>query len=348
MIETGVLARRLRRVVAGPRDPKPRWRLHRAMFDQASLIVACFYAMTAYFLYYGSRELSNLSDPLESLDLLWPVAWLANVGVHAGGQIIAQVGLAAALLGIVWWRLIVVRIFVSAALLMYAAYSSSHGAINHGWHEWFWISVCFWLLPSRRREVVSASRAGRMQFLTAFSLAPLLILTFYTLSGLYKTQSAVTGLLTSGSGGFSPDAMAITVAWRALQTGADPMWGSFVIEHPFLGWPFYMGLYFAELVSVLVFFRPSLHRIWGVILIMFHFGTLLFMDIIFPHHVLICALLFVMSPFALGQHSWRTQIASVPILGRVARLFLEPKLRTPKHAQSDVATKAQERIADSG
>jgi hypothetical protein len=336
-----LLARRLRRLLAGPRDPKTRWSLHRAMFDQAVLIVTCFYAMTAYFLYEGSRELSNLTDPLDSLDLLWPVDWFRHVGVQAGGQIIAQMGLAAGFLGIVCWRFIVTRIFVSAALLMYAAYANSHGAINHGYHEWFWISVCFWLLPANRSEIVGATRTGRMHFLTAFSLAPLLILTFYTLSGVYKCHAALVGLLSTGAGAFSPDAMAITVAWRALQTGADPMWGSVIIEHPLLGWPIYLALYFVELVSVLVFFRPSLHRIWGMVLIMFHLGTLLFMDIVFSQHVLINAMLFVMSPFALGQYSWRTQIISVPLLGRVARLFLKTELRTPQYAQRDIATEAQ-------
>jgi hypothetical protein len=340
VIQGTALARKLRHILAGPGDPRPRWRLHRAMFDQAVLVVTCFYAMTAYFLYDSSRSLSALTDPIESLDLLWPVAWLREVGVAAGGQIIAQIGLAAGVLGILWWRFIVVRIFVSAALLLYAAYANSHGAINHGYHEWFWVSVCFWLLPAERREIVSASRVGRMQFLTAFSLAPLLVLVFYTLSGLYKCYAALTAQLASGAGGFSPDAMAITVAWRALQTGADPMWGSFVIENPLLGWPFYLGLYFAELVSVLVFFRPSLHRIWGMILILFHIGTLLFMDIAFQQHVLINALLFVMSPFALGQHSWRTQIASVPILGRLMRLRSKPKLPAPQQPQGGVATKA--------
>ena len=114
MIPATHLARRLRHLLAGQRDSQARWDLHRAMFDQAVLIVACFYAMTAYLLYDGSRELSNLTDPLDSLDLLWPVDWFRHVGVQAGGQIIAQLGLAAGFLGIVCWRFIVVRIFVSA------------------------------------------------------------------------------------------------------------------------------------------------------------------------------------------------------------------------------------------
>jgi hypothetical protein len=69
-------------------------------------------------------------------------------------------------------------------------------------------------------------------------------------------------------------------------------------------------------------------------------GTLLFMDIVFSQHILISAMLFVMSPFALGQHSWRTQLASVPLLGRLARLLLEAKLRPTQKPQGGVASEA--------
>jgi hypothetical protein len=316
------------------------------MLSQARCVVTFFYMMSAYLLYDGSRNLSHLDDPLESLDLLWPVAWFADIGVRAGGQIVAQVGLAAALLGIVWWRLLPVRILVSAALLLYAAYANSHGAINHGHHEWFWISICFWFLPGDRAEALAATRAGRMRFLTAFSLAPLLILFFYSLSGFYKCEAALDALLAGRTGGFSPDAMAITVAWRAIQTGAEPMWAAPVLEYPLLGWGFYTGLYFIELVSVLVFFRPQLHRSWGLLLISFHFGTLLFMDITFASHVLINGMLFVMSPFALGKHRLQDQLIAVPVFGRLVRPFLreyarsKPKPRAPEQEQGGVPAKS--------
>jgi hypothetical protein len=52
-----------------------------------------------------------------------------------------------------------------------------------------------------------------------------------------------------------------------------------------------------------------------MILIAFHFGTLLFLDIVFPLHVLINALLFVMSPVAPGGANWRAMFAAVPVLG---------------------------------
>lgn len=325
------LAGRLRNWASGPRVRTPRWTLHREMYEQSTYIVTFFYIATAFFLYDGSRNLSDLAVSLDSLDLLWPVAWIREVGVHTGGRLIAQFGIIVGLLGIVAWRARWVRILVSLAVLLHAAYENSHGAMSHGYHEWFWVSVCFWLLPSGSKAAVGATRAGRMHFLTAFSAAPLLILFFYTLSGVYKCWYAMAAVIAGQSGGFSPDAMAITVAWRAIQTGSQPLWGSFILDHPLLGWPFYAGLYFVELVSVLVFFRPNLHRTWGIVLIAFHFGTLLFMDIVFSRHILINGLLFVMSPFALGEHAWRHQIVAVPVFGRLAAMILgRPGIQGPK------------------
>jgi len=40
-------------------------------------------------------------------------------------------------------------------------------------------------------------------------------------------------------------------------------------------------------------------------------------------------MLFVMSPFALGRHSLHQQIGSIPFLGAVYSLILNPKLDDP-------------------
>ena len=90
-----------------------------------------------------------------------------------------------------------------------------------------------------------------------------LILFFYSMSGLWKVLSATAALLTGTFGGFSPSAMAVTVANRALLTHSDPLWAQVVIDWPVLGWPLYLGLYYVELVAIAIAFRPALIRLWG-------------------------------------------------------------------------------------
>jgi len=312
--------RRIRRVLQGPCVEAPRWREHREMFDHAVLLVGVFYAVTAYRLYDESRDLTFLAGPVDNLDLLWPVFWMQYVPLNSAVWVLVHLALVAGLMGLLFWRFLSVRILVSVTLLQFMALRLSYYGFGHGYHEWFWISVCFWFLPTGRKRDIEAQRIGRMDFLYAFGFAPALMLFFYTLSGLYKLLHATVALSQGVVGGFSPSAMAVTVAQRALETGAEPMWAGVIIDMPLLGWPIYLSLYFVEVVSIAVFFRPSLHRVWGVLLIGFHFGTLLFLDIEFPLHILINALFFVMSPFAPKESGWRSMLSAVPVFGGLFRL----------------------------
>lgn len=313
------LLRRLRLALTGPCRAAPRWQAHGEMFKRADLIVQVFYAVTAFRMYAASQNLSHLSGSVDDLDLLWPVLWMRFVPLDTAGWLLAHLALGAGFAGLLFWRYRLVRVLSSLALLELMALANSYGGTGHGAHEWFWISVCFWFLPTGRPRELEASRFGRTDYLYAFGMAPALILFFYTLSGLYKCLHATFALLHGQLGGFSPDAMAVTVARRALETGSEPMWADLIIAAPLFGWPLYLGLYFIEVVSIAVFFRPVLHRAWGVILIAFHFGTLLFLDIIFPLHVLINSMLFLMSPFAPDRSCWRAMLAAVPIIGVVFR-----------------------------
>jgi len=306
---------RIRRLCGGPCRSLPRWGDHKRMFDAAYGIVQVYYIITATFLYGGARDMSHLSVDPEQLDLLWPLLWMKAVEVETAGLILANAYVIVGFAGIFLWRSLAVRALVSLVLLQYAAWPNSFGAIHHGEHEWFWLSVCFLFLPAGSRNELRASRSLRTRFLYGFSVAPTLILFFYTLSGIYKIKDATEKLLMAQYGGFMPDAMAQTLARRALETHSDPMWAGVIIDYPILGWPLYLALYFVELVAIVVAFRPVLHRIWGFILIGFHFGTLTFMDIPFSHHVLINGLLFVMSPFAPEKFEWREAVRAIPLLG---------------------------------
>lgn len=320
MIGRSSLVGRVVRRLEGPCRAAPRWRDHDAMFRRGYVIVQIFYLVTLFEFYTASRSFAAPQAPLDEMDLLWPVWWLRLTGIDLGGAILAHLLLGAGLAGFLFWRCLAVRLVVSLALLEQAAFGNSFGAIHHGYHEWFWISVIFWMLPAGNFEQLKASRALRMKFLVTVGAAATLILLFYSMSGLWKSIIATIQLVNGQFGGFSINAMATTVAMRAHQTGSDPLWADLVRTWPILGWPLYLGLYYVELVAIAVAFRPALIRAWGVILILFHFGTLLFLDIVFPKHVLINAMFFVMSPFAAPSVGLRTMIAALPLIGIPARM----------------------------
>lgn len=308
--------RRLERMLRGAEAGPPRWSLHQPMYDRAVLIVQVYYVVTLFMLYDRSRVFTALGVPGDTLDPLLPVVWLEHVDHALAGRLLAQLALAAGLLGILLWRRLWVRGLVSAALLQFVALSNSFGWMGHAYHSWFWVSVAFWFLPADGAAVDSAgSRAGRMRFLLGFAAAQGLFLLFYSLSGVYKVGHAVATLFTDQISGFAPHAMATTLAWRTFETGSEPLWAAVVIDNPLLGWPLYLTLYYVELFAIVALFRPRLHQLWGLLLIGFHIGTFLFMDITFPEHVLLNGLLLMLSPAALGLGDWRRALLALPVAG---------------------------------
>ncbi len=289
------------------------------MFEQAALIVQAYYAISLFMLYRRAGEMAGLGRASPELDALWPIKWLELTGLELGGALMAHLAIIAGLLGLVLWRWLWVRMLVSLAFLQYLGLQNSSGYLIHGFYSWFWLSVALWFLPSASLASLRATRRGRMRFLLGFAAAPAIMLLFYTLSGAHKVASATAALFTDDVSGFAPQAMAVTLAWRSLETGSEPLWAAVIIDLPWLGWPLYLTVYYVELVALVILCRPRLHRAWGVLLILFHMGTFLFLDITFPEHVLINGLFLVMSPFALGlADPWRAA-AALPLLGGLVR-----------------------------
>ena len=285
---------------------------HAGMFEAAQWIVRFYYIANLYFVYSQLSRLRDQGLTRSTLDLLWPVWWIEMVGGEAGSLVVIHLSIVAGLLGVFWWRRRSVRVLVVLAQLLVAAYINSQGAINPSLHMWLWVGVCFIFLPNGRDSGLRAKRRDRMAFLIAFSAAQGLVLLFYSLSGIYKVSSAVVALLSGKVSGFAPEAMALTLAQRSVQTGTDPIWAPFVIEHPLVGWPLYIGFYYIEFAALMVFLRPELHRLWGTVLVLFHFGTFLFMSISFPAHVLINSMLLIFSPFAPKSIEWRRAVVLLP------------------------------------
>ena len=116
---------------------------------------------------------------------------------------------------------------------------------------------------------------------------------------------------------FAPQALARHIAYRLLEgtAVADYMLGPFIIRHPCVGWPFYLAAIYLETFSLLVAFRPTLHRAWGVALILFHLGIYLTLTIMFSWEILLVGLLLVCSPFAPAKAGWGELAAQLPVWG---------------------------------
>jgi hypothetical protein len=98
-----------------------------------------------------------------------------------------------------------------------------------------------------------------------------------------------------------------------------------VVQYPLLGWPLHIGVIYFELFSIVIAFRPGLHRLWGLLLIAFHIGTILILSFSFTVNILLLALLFVMSPFHPRNQTRQQLLLQLPLFGDLHRLILGAK-----------------------
>ena len=136
-----------------------------------------------------------------------------------------------------------------------------------------------------------------MSYLTVVRTAKVLFFTFYSLSGFWKGGTdGVQDLFAGLEGNFAPRGFALQLADRIVQTNTTPLLADIAIRNYWLGWPAFLVLIYAQFFALVAVFRPRLHVLWGYLIIGFHVGTGLLMDIFFQQHVMRCYL-FVPLPF---------------------------------------------------
>ena len=305
--------RRLRRFLAGEVvSAVPNLDRQRHSFDTAYWHVRLYYAFTLYFAYIQMVTVWRIAEHVTAIDPLWPVWWVRDV--RSAGAFILLLFMGAALLGVLLPQYRAVRALVFLAMLESIAYRFSFGAINHSLHFWLWVGFCFCFLPSGNRTRLRATLSTRHRYLLVFWATLALIALFYSLSGFWKVASAIHDIIQGRQHAFSPTALASVSARLMLESGQESLLGPFLVTHPWLGLPANVWMIYVQLAAFIVAFRPALHKLWGVMLIVFHVGTYLLLNINFPLHMLVLTLLFVWSPFA-PAFDWRKTASCLPIFG---------------------------------
>ncbi|HWF17706.1 MAG TPA: hypothetical protein VG754_00475 [Verrucomicrobiae bacterium] len=284
-------------------------------FMRARLLVRCYYACGLYFAlalmpdWAGLLE-RNMPDPL------WPVAWLAHVPLRAGIAAILVLYLLGSMGAAIWPQKRWARTIGFLGLFQWVAFNNSFGKIGHSMHLWVLTSAALIFLPQAEAWGGSPTRAQRQKFLLIFWGCQAAVMLVYSMSGLGKVLGAIYQLCTGQTQAFMPGALATVVAERLLETNSRSLLGPWLIEHPSAGWPLMVANIYLQLFAFPAVFRPSLHRVWGIGLILFHIGSFLLLTISFPQNALLLALFFVNSPFRRENENWRQTLADLPLLGR--------------------------------
>lgn len=314
------LFRRLRRFLAGG-EPSLRegvFSAHRRRFYQSYVLVRAFYGLQFFHLVTAFSQWHGWLD-LDRIEGLWPLFWAGGVAVPLVVNLVVSTHALGSFLAVIFPHLRICRLLAFVGLFFSATLHNSFGKIDHGHHAWIYVSLLFVFLPDGDEEVVARSRSARQRYLLVFAGAQASFLMTYSLAGFWKLYVGAQQALTGGMGVLSLNGFAYLTADRLLQTSSQSLLGPLVIAYPWFSGPLMIGAIYFELFALVAVFRPSLLRLWGVVIVTFHIGTLLVLTIRFLPNILLAALLLIAAPGAALRPSAGAILANLPLL----RLVLE-------------------------
>ncbi|MBX3285600.1 MAG: hypothetical protein R2746_08460 [Acidimicrobiales bacterium] len=302
----------------------------RRAFERAGYLVRLFYAFSFLWVIEQMYMWRTLLDVRE-MNPLWPARWLHHVDLHTGVKVALVFYLLAALAVLAFPELRIFRFLYAVGLLEFMAMVNSPTKINHNLHAWLYCAFIFVLLPNgpwrRRRGIME-----RYRFLSVVWTAQLAVLFAYTLTGVWKVVEALFAVRDGRVGGFHPSGFSYTVADRLLRTDAQTLIGPFFATHELPGWALFVGTMYLETCSIVVAFRPRLHKVWGLGLIAFHLGTQVVMGFTFNQNVALLALLFVFSPFSPEEFVVKDVLLDLPGVHIVAKRWARRGRGSPPEA----------------
>lgn len=296
--------------------------LHKQSYLSAVDVVRVFYVVGLFW----AAHIASIGWPewvkREEIEPLWPLFWANSFDLPTVTNLIMVLLIVTSLPALVqpWRRTF--RVFYFVGFFFCIAYINSFGKIGHGFHAWLFVAFIFCFLPKWVRKegnLEQDSITHRQQFLTILFAAQAAVLLFYSMSGVWKVYAAIDQFMAGQLHAFHPNALAYLIADKLVQTNSWTPLGPFLIKYPLLGWPLHTAAIYFELFSLVVVSRPALHRFWGTMLVLFHFGTILLLFVGFTPNMLLLGLLFIMSPFAPKNSSLSDILTNLPLFGDLWR-----------------------------
>lgn len=299
-----------------------------APFLQAQHIVRFYYFSLLYFsMLFFTTWWDTSFVTQANISPFWPTSWMNLVDPTVAVYSIRLLFLAGTFFAALFPAQRLARLLAFVGLLEFVSLYASFWKLDVDWYTWVLCAFLLIFLPSSWSNPAQTSFVNRKKFLLVFWGCLAVILLTYSMSGLGKIVGVVQQISAGQVHSLALDAAALHIADRLITTNATSVFGPLVIDHPWLGWPFFVGFnFYLMLFSFWAAFRPSIHRLWGAGLILYHIGAYLTMNIGFTANILLLALFCLYSPFEKPNTPWRTMLLDMPIFGWVAKLLLFKKL----------------------
>lgn len=217
----------------------------------------------------------------------WPVRWLANL--DSSKEIIFI--LAVLLLFTQFLSLLnplKPKIKYTEAFFYFVYFAALFSTQSLGHSFYSFILTSFFIASISNKDVHGI---GLRRAQTIFLLG-------YTLSGLWKLRSLLVTIWHENSLSVLFTTLPHHLSFNLIQKGLDNPLSNFILAAPsFIHCLLWLTVVVFELACFLMIFKPSYHRVWGVMIVIFHASTSLIMNIHFIEAQLLAAILLVCTPF---------------------------------------------------
>lgn len=268
--------------------------------DKIYFISSIFYLFVFYLAIQGfspfnqTPGISLILKSYDFIDPLWPLDFVNKSNFRGLVSIIFLGFLCVSSLSIILGhRYRILRILLFVFYFYYLTVIFSFGKIDHYHHVALISSFLLIFLPNSNSKTRKSKHS-----LYVFWYIQFFILLTYTSSGIFKMWGIIDQAMMGEITALNPEALAIFSAKTSIAHNEEFFMTGFILDNS--GYVFSVLLiaaYLIELISVLIAFLPGLHRIWGLILILFHSLNLLLIGADFSIQVVVLGLFLVFSPF---------------------------------------------------
>ncbi len=273
-------------------------------YAKGSTLVSIFYFFVFIVAFQSitfNSQFPSWTDIVSSESLFkpqWSSAWISHFEWRSAIRFIYILLVGSSILSIVFWRQSrLVRIIVFIALFQFLSLVSSFGAVDHYLHMVVTTSIVFIFLPNQK------STSYKSDLLKAIFGIQTIMLATYSISGFYKLLGVAKQIKWGVTSALSPNGLTLQSAKTSYFSGNEYFFQQLLIDHQGY-WIaiFHIAGYCIEFLSIIILFRFKLHRIWGLVLIIFHLGIALTVGPDFSIHLLPVALFIMFSPFGSKQY----------------------------------------------
>lgn len=273
-------------------------------FTKGFSLISIFYFLVLFVAFQSitfNTQFPSWIDIIDSKSYFtpqWSSKWMTFVDWSFAVKSVFVYFILSSILGVLFWsRSIIVRIIVALGMFQYLSLISSFTIVDHYLHMMVIASIIFIFIPSRE------AHNYKSDLLKVIFGLQTIILASYSVSGFYKLLGIAKQLKWGVTSVFSTTGMTLQSGKTSYFSGHEYFFQQFLTDHPSYWFGiFHLSGYLIEFFSLFILFKINLHRIWGLVLILFHLAIALTIGPDFSIHILTIGLFLLFSPFGAQRY----------------------------------------------